>query len=163
MIALFPGRSFESVFNASGLPGLVAQYGDWFSYDRSPRAQIFWRNQSLVHNLDSMIRLMRCVGDSEPGVTWHALCCSLSLIQTFSTPRQAGVRPPASPYMRDPDLPLCERPGLALGTEQAPPSSGPPCPPGRNPPSTLLRMCNWDCPSPEMLVGQEGVLLGELG
>lgn len=51
--------SFESVFNASGLPGLVAQYGDWFSYDRSPRAQIFRRDQSLVHDVDSMIRLIR--------------------------------------------------------------------------------------------------------
>uniref|UniRef100_A0A8C3X5I6 Phospholipase B-like n=1 Tax=Catagonus wagneri TaxID=51154 RepID=A0A8C3X5I6_9CETA len=51
--------SFESVFNASGLPALVAHYGDWFSYNGSPRAQIFRRNQSLVHDLDSMIRLMR--------------------------------------------------------------------------------------------------------
>jgi len=50
---------FESVFNASGLQALVAQYGDWFSYDGSPRAQIFRRNQSLVHDLDSMLRLMR--------------------------------------------------------------------------------------------------------
>ncbi|XP_022406441.1 putative phospholipase B-like 2 isoform X3 [Delphinapterus leucas] len=52
-------RSFESVFNASGLPALVAHFGDWFSYDGSPRAQIFRRNQSLVHDLNSMIRLMR--------------------------------------------------------------------------------------------------------
>uniref|UniRef100_A0A8C2VV43 Phospholipase B-like n=1 Tax=Chinchilla lanigera TaxID=34839 RepID=A0A8C2VV43_CHILA len=51
--------SFESVFNASGLPALVAQYGDWFSYSKSPRAQIFLRNQSLVHDVDSMVRLMR--------------------------------------------------------------------------------------------------------
>uniref|UniRef100_A0A8C0PJ68 Phospholipase B-like n=2 Tax=Canis lupus familiaris TaxID=9615 RepID=A0A8C0PJ68_CANLF len=50
---------FESVFNASGLQALVAQYGDWFSYDGSPRARIFRRNQSLVHDLDSMLRLMR--------------------------------------------------------------------------------------------------------
>ncbi|KAM6166206.1 putative phospholipase B-like 2 [Erethizon dorsatum] len=51
--------SFESVFNASGLQALVAQYGDWFSYSKSPRAQIFLRNQSLVHDVDSMVRLMR--------------------------------------------------------------------------------------------------------
>ncbi|XP_066226933.1 putative phospholipase B-like 2 [Saccopteryx leptura] len=51
--------SFESVFNASGLQALVAQYGDWFSYDKSPRAQIFQRNQSLVRDVDSMIQLMR--------------------------------------------------------------------------------------------------------
>ncbi|XP_004635999.1 putative phospholipase B-like 2 [Octodon degus] len=51
--------SFESVFNASGLQALVDQYGDWFSYSKSPRAQIFLRNQSLVHDVDSMVRLMR--------------------------------------------------------------------------------------------------------
>ncbi|XP_062038791.1 putative phospholipase B-like 2 [Lepus europaeus] len=51
--------SFESVFNASGLQELVARYGDWFSYSKNPRAQIFQRNQSLVHDLDSMVRLMR--------------------------------------------------------------------------------------------------------
>ncbi|XP_058137382.1 putative phospholipase B-like 2 [Dasypus novemcinctus] len=51
--------AFESVFNASGMQALVAQYGDWFSYDSSPRAQIFRRNQSLVHDMESMIRLMR--------------------------------------------------------------------------------------------------------
>ncbi|XP_021573200.1 putative phospholipase B-like 2 isoform X2 [Carlito syrichta] len=51
--------SFETVFNASGLQDLVAQYGDWFSYDGSPRARIFRRNQSLVHDVDSMVRLMR--------------------------------------------------------------------------------------------------------
>lgn len=47
------------MFNASGLQALVARYGDWFSYSKSPRAQIFQRNQSLVHDLDSMVRLMR--------------------------------------------------------------------------------------------------------
>lgn len=51
--------SFEKVFNASGLQSLVAQYGDWFSYDGNPRAQIFRRNQSLVHDVDSMMQLMR--------------------------------------------------------------------------------------------------------
>lgn len=65
MTVLIPGRSFETVFNASGLQALVAQYGDWFSYDRNPRAQIFQRNQSLVHDMASMIQLMRCVGGSK--------------------------------------------------------------------------------------------------
>ncbi|KAM5237747.1 putative phospholipase B-like 2 [Ctenodactylus gundi] len=51
--------SSESVFNASGLQALVAQYGDWFSYSKSPRAQIFQRNQSSVDDVDSMVQLMR--------------------------------------------------------------------------------------------------------
>lgn len=59
--ALLSRRSFETGFNASGLQALVAQYGDWFSYDKNPRAQIFQRNQSLVWDVDSMIRLMRWV------------------------------------------------------------------------------------------------------
>uniref|UniRef100_A0A8D2QR88 Phospholipase B-like n=1 Tax=Zosterops lateralis melanops TaxID=1220523 RepID=A0A8D2QR88_ZOSLA len=50
---------FEEIFNASGNLELVKKYGDWFTYDKNPRAQIFRRNQTLVHDLDSMIRLMR--------------------------------------------------------------------------------------------------------
>lgn len=83
MNVLIPGRSFETVFNASGLQALVAQYGDWFSYDRSPRAQIFQRNQSLVHDMASMIQLMRCVGDSE----LCGLCC-----HSFKRHNQPGDR-----------------------------------------------------------------------
>ncbi|MBN3300033.1 PLBL2 phospholipase, partial [Amia calva] len=50
---------FEQVFNISGCPALVQKYGDWFSFDMNPRAQIFRRNHSLVVDLDSMVRLMR--------------------------------------------------------------------------------------------------------
>ncbi|KAJ8414055.1 hypothetical protein AAFF_G00066530 [Aldrovandia affinis] len=50
---------YEDVFNASGCPELVQKYGDWFSFDKNPRAQIFHRNQSLVTDIDSMVRLMR--------------------------------------------------------------------------------------------------------
>lgn len=54
-------RYFEEIFNASGTPELVKKYGDWFTYDKNPRAQIFRRNQTLVRDLDSMVRLMRWV------------------------------------------------------------------------------------------------------
>ncbi|XP_066467223.1 LOW QUALITY PROTEIN: putative phospholipase B-like 2 [Tiliqua scincoides] len=50
---------FRQIFNASGLPQLVQKYGDWFTYDKNPRAEIFRRNQTLVQDMDSMIRLMR--------------------------------------------------------------------------------------------------------
>ncbi|XP_019349178.2 putative phospholipase B-like 2 [Alligator mississippiensis] len=50
---------FEEVFNVSGNLELVKKYGDWFTYDKNPRAQIFRRNQTLVQDMDSMIRLMR--------------------------------------------------------------------------------------------------------
>lgn len=60
-----PSRYFESVFNASGLQALVAQYGDWFSYTKNPRAKIFQRDQSRVEDIDAMIRLMRWVSTLE--------------------------------------------------------------------------------------------------
>ncbi|CAH2295061.1 phospholipase B-like 2 [Pelobates cultripes] len=50
---------FKQIFNVSGLPALVEKYGDWFSYDRNPRAQIFHRNQTNIQDLNSMIQLMR--------------------------------------------------------------------------------------------------------
>ncbi|XP_036382815.1 putative phospholipase B-like 2 [Megalops cyprinoides] len=50
---------YEEIFNASGCPELVQKYGDWFSFDMNPRAQIFRRNHSLVTDMESMIRLMR--------------------------------------------------------------------------------------------------------
>ena len=50
---------FPTVFNLSGVPAMVQQYGDWFSYDKTPRALIFQRDQSAIKDMDSMIRLMR--------------------------------------------------------------------------------------------------------
>ncbi|XP_006877031.1 PREDICTED: putative phospholipase B-like 2 [Chrysochloris asiatica] len=66
--------SFETVFNASGLPALVTRYGDWFSYEGSPRAQIFHRNQSGVHDMDSMIRLMRYNNFLHDPLSWCIAC-----------------------------------------------------------------------------------------
>ncbi|XP_040272557.1 putative phospholipase B-like 2 isoform X2 [Bufo bufo] len=50
---------FEEIFNASGQVDLMKKYGDWFSYSKTPRAEIFRRNQTLVQDLQSMVRLMR--------------------------------------------------------------------------------------------------------
>jgi len=50
---------FESIYNLSGVPAMVEQYGDWFTYDKTPRALIFRRDQSQVQDLTSMIALMR--------------------------------------------------------------------------------------------------------
>ncbi|KAL7986762.1 hypothetical protein Chor_013045 [Crotalus horridus] len=49
---------FQDIFNTSGLPALVQKYGDWFTYEKNPRARIFRRNQTLIRDMDSMIRLM---------------------------------------------------------------------------------------------------------
>ena len=37
---------FKDIFVASGLPEMVSKYGDWFSYDKTPRARIFKRDHS---------------------------------------------------------------------------------------------------------------------
>lgn len=50
---------FETVFNMSGMPAMVKKYGDWFTWDKTPRALIFGRDHHKVSDLDSMIKLMR--------------------------------------------------------------------------------------------------------
>ncbi|NXT67128.1 PLBLB protein, partial [Chaetops frenatus] len=65
---------FEEIFNASGNQELVRKYGDWFTYDKNPRAQIFRRNQTLVHDLDSMIRLMRSNNYLQDPLSWCRGC-----------------------------------------------------------------------------------------
>ncbi|XP_059844261.1 putative phospholipase B-like 2 [Hypanus sabinus] len=50
---------FKEIFNANGQLDLFKKYGDWFSYDKSPRALIFRRNQTMVTDMASIIKLMR--------------------------------------------------------------------------------------------------------
>jgi len=50
---------FPDVFEKSGNPELVKEHGDWFSYDKTPRALIFARDAPQVYDIDSMIKLMR--------------------------------------------------------------------------------------------------------
>lgn len=54
-------RAFPKVSNMSGIPQLVAKYGDWFTHDKTPRALIFARNQTAVTDLMSMYKLMRSI------------------------------------------------------------------------------------------------------
>ncbi|KAI0207905.1 putative phospholipase B-like 2 [Lamellibrachia satsuma] len=50
---------FPEIYNASGWTVNEKKYGDWFSYERTPRARIFRRDHAKVKDVDSMIRLMR--------------------------------------------------------------------------------------------------------
>jgi len=54
-------RFYKSIFNASGVPVMVAKYGDWFTHDKTPRALIFKRDQGAVRTEADMIKLMRWV------------------------------------------------------------------------------------------------------
>eukprot|EP01116_Phalansterium_solitarium_P020882 TRINITY_DN6321_c0_g1_i1.p1 TRINITY_DN6321_c0_g1~~TRINITY_DN6321_c0_g1_i1.p1 ORF type:complete len:550 (+),score=222.39 TRINITY_DN6321_c0_g1_i1:99-1748(+) len=42
---------FKNIFNISGFPSAVAQWGSWFDYNLHPRALIYAREQSKVQNL----------------------------------------------------------------------------------------------------------------
>jgi len=50
---------FPSKFDLSNSTINVDLYGDWFTYDKCPRANIFRRDQSKVVDLESMQRIMR--------------------------------------------------------------------------------------------------------
>nr|XP_050031713.2 putative phospholipase B-like 2 [Dermacentor andersoni] len=50
---------FEDVFIISGQAALVEQYGDYFTYENTPRAKIFRRDHAKVTDTDSMMALMR--------------------------------------------------------------------------------------------------------
>ncbi|OQR76026.1 putative phospholipase B 2-like [Tropilaelaps mercedesae] len=50
---------YQEIYNASGWPRMVKKFGDWFTYDRSPRANIFRRDHTKVSDIDSMLKLMR--------------------------------------------------------------------------------------------------------
>ena len=58
---------YPEIFNASGCPANVAKFGDWFSYENTPRAKIFRRDQEKVNDTDSMTRLMRYEGRETVG------------------------------------------------------------------------------------------------
>jgi len=47
------------VFNLSGSLPNVAKFGDWFTYDKNPRARIFARDHKKITNLVSMKSVMR--------------------------------------------------------------------------------------------------------
>ncbi|XP_029846878.2 putative phospholipase B-like 2 isoform X3 [Ixodes scapularis] len=50
---------FTEIFNESGLPALVEKYGDWYTYDKSPRALMFKRDEEKAVDLRSVMKLMR--------------------------------------------------------------------------------------------------------
>ncbi|KAL1466717.1 hypothetical protein MTO96_042535 [Rhipicephalus appendiculatus] len=53
------GTYFDDIFVISGQTALVKKYGDYYSYDMSPRANIFRRDHVHVTDPASMTRLMR--------------------------------------------------------------------------------------------------------
>ena len=50
---------YPDVFEKTGAPDLVSEFGDWFSYDKTPRSMIIDRDHAKVKDLDSLMKLMR--------------------------------------------------------------------------------------------------------
>jgi hypothetical protein len=50
---------FKNIYDVSGYPAQEAKYGDSFSYQRCPRAQIFRRNHSAVTSFEDVQAIMR--------------------------------------------------------------------------------------------------------
>eukprot|EP01118_Nematostelium_gracile_P000397 TRINITY_DN1042_c0_g1_i1.p1 TRINITY_DN1042_c0_g1~~TRINITY_DN1042_c0_g1_i1.p1 ORF type:complete len:522 (+),score=135.38 TRINITY_DN1042_c0_g1_i1:111-1676(+) len=50
---------FESIYNMSGYPAMYEKFGNEWSYESCPRANIFRRNETNVVNVKSMQNLMR--------------------------------------------------------------------------------------------------------
>jgi len=67
-VLLFVVRYFHEIFDASGTPLEVARYGDWFTYEHTPRAEIFRRDHHKVTDSDSMLRLMRYMSALSHGI-----------------------------------------------------------------------------------------------
>ncbi|KAF1762618.1 hypothetical protein GCK72_010880 [Caenorhabditis remanei] len=50
---------YKQIIRFSETDKMVEKYGDWYSYDKTPRALIFARDHVNVKDMDSMISLMR--------------------------------------------------------------------------------------------------------
>jgi len=50
---------FPAVYQLSGQADMADAYGSFYSYDETPRARIFSRDQGKVTDINSMIKLMR--------------------------------------------------------------------------------------------------------
>ncbi|CAB3402380.1 unnamed protein product [Caenorhabditis bovis] len=50
---------YKQIIKYSETDKMVEKYGDWYSYDKTPRALIFKRDHHTVTDMDSMLRLMR--------------------------------------------------------------------------------------------------------
>jgi hypothetical protein len=50
---------YPEIYNISGTYDAFVKYGSFFSYDQSPRASIFRRDQSKITDIQSMMKMMR--------------------------------------------------------------------------------------------------------
>ena len=58
-LAHLPPRFYPDIYKISGTGDLAEQYGDFFTWDKAPRAKIFARDHSKVKDVQSLISLMK--------------------------------------------------------------------------------------------------------
>lgn len=85
----------EFIYNISGYPGIVQQYGPDYSYDLAPRAKIFRRDQGTVVDMPSFKALMRANNyKTDPyseGTPTKAICARGDLVGgSHLTPSTGG-------------------------------------------------------------------------
>ena len=47
------------IFQKTGAPDMVSEFGDWFTYDKTPRSKIIDRDHSKIHDIPSLMKVMR--------------------------------------------------------------------------------------------------------
>ena len=52
---------YPDIFEKSGAPDMVEKYGDWFTYDKTPRSVIIDRDHANITDMDSFIKFMRYI------------------------------------------------------------------------------------------------------
>ncbi|XP_056460799.1 phospholipase B-like 1 [Gadus chalcogrammus] len=78
------------IYELSGYPAAVEQFGDIFSYDLCPRAKIFRRDQGRVTDLDSLKHIMRFneykTDPYSEGDACKTICCRGDLLESKPMP-----------------------------------------------------------------------------
>jgi len=81
---------YKEIFDMSGYPQMVAKYGDDFTYNHCPRANIFRRNQTMVQDVEHMKSIMRYNNfEHDPlseGTGSGAICARVDLNPTGAMP-----------------------------------------------------------------------------
>lgn len=81
------------MFQLSGAPLNVQKYGDWFTYDKHPRALIFKRDQRKVTGMDAMVGLMRYNNFKHDPLSQCSCIPPFSAVNGISARSDLNIRP----------------------------------------------------------------------
>ena len=49
---------YPEIFEKTGAPSLVSEFGDWFSFDKTPRSVIIDRDHVKINDTSSLMKVM---------------------------------------------------------------------------------------------------------